>query len=252
MANYFPRWTNLLPLKIVVCLGAVGIGLTAAFTYYATPKALRVGYQPSQPIPYDHSLHVNQLGLDCRYCHSFVEHSGHANIPSANTCWNCHSKVAMGSAKLGPLYDAMGFEYDSKNKVLVEKKDADGNPVEGKPIEWVRVHKAPDYVYFDHSAHLNRGISCQSCHGQINEMEVVYHAEPHSMSWCLDCHRNPAEHVRPLEEVYNLDYDAKTYLKENEVKNVEGKRITDPKEFGQFLVSHWGISPKQSCSTCHR
>ena len=92
MANFFPRWANLLPLKIAVCLGAVGAGVVAGITYYATPKALRVGYQPTQPIHYDHNLHVNQLGMDCRYCHSFVEHSGHANVPTANTCWNCHSQ----------------------------------------------------------------------------------------------------------------------------------------------------------------
>lgn len=247
MANYFPRWTNLLPLKIAVCLGAVGFGLAAAFTYYATPEALRVGYQPSQPIPYDHDLHVNQLGLDCRYCHSFVEHSGQANIPSANTCWNCHNHVAKGSAKLEPLRSAMGVDADH----LPLKGEAG----KGHPLEWVRVHKAPDYVYFNHSAHLNRGISCQSCHGDVNHMEVVRHAESHSMSWCLDCHRDPAPHMRPLEEVYNLDYDAKVYLQENEVYKGEGEnrqRITDPKEFGQFLVTHWGISPKESCSTCHR
>jgi len=110
MANFFPRWINLLPLKIAVCLGALGAGVVAGITYYATPKAQRVGYQPTQPIHFDHNLHSSQLGLDCRYCHSFVEHSGHANVPSANTCWNCHQHVKKGSPKLAALRSAMGVD----------------------------------------------------------------------------------------------------------------------------------------------
>ena len=254
MANFFPRWTNLMPLKIAVCLGAIGAGVVAGITYYATPKSQRVGYQPTQPIHYDHNLHVNQLGMDCRYCHSFVEHSGHANVPTANTCWNCHQHVEKGSSKLAGLYDAMGFEGDG----ITQLKDTDGNPREGKSIEWVRVHKSPDYVYFNHSAHLNRGISCQSCHGDVHRMEKVYQAESHSMGWCLDCHRDPAKHIRPLEEVFNLDYDPVKYLEENEVIDTEGlivgknERIKDPEKFGKFLVAHWGVQPKESCATCHR
>jgi hypothetical protein len=254
MANFFPRWTNLLPLKIAVCLGAVGAGVVAGITYYATPKAQRVGYQPSQPIHYDHALHVNQLGMDCRYCHSFVEHSGHANVPTANTCWNCHQHVRKGSPKLAGLYEAMGLDADG----VTELKDASGNAVEPKPIEWVRVHKAPDYVYFNHSAHLNRGISCQSCHGDVHKMEKVYHAEDHSMGWCLDCHRAPEKHLRPLEEVFNLDYNAQEYLEQNEIIDTEGlivgkgERIEKPEDFGLFLKAHWGVQPKESCATCHR
>jgi len=247
MANIFPRWANLLPLKIAVCLGAVGAGLVAGFTYYGTPKAQRVGYQPTQPIPYDHNLHVNQLGMDCRYCHSFTEHSSHANVPTANTCWNCHQHVQKGSPKLAALRDAMAVDENH-----LPKKDVAGNPVEGKPIQWVRVHKSPDYVYFNHSAHLNRGISCQSCHGDVHKMEKVYQAKSHSMGWCLECHRAPEKHVRPLEEVFNLDYDAEKYLKKNDVRDAKDKRITDPEDFGKFLVAHWGIRPKESCSTCHR
>jgi len=253
MANFFPRWTNLLPLKIAVCLGALGATVVAGIAYYATPKAQRVGYQPTQPIHYDHSLHVSQLGMDCRYCHSFVEHSGHANVPTANTCWNCHKNVKKGSPKLSALRAAMGVDEDH-----IAIQDENGNPIEGTPIEWVRVHKAPDYVYFNHSAHLNRGISCKSCHGNIHEMEKVYHAESHSMGWCLDCHRAPEKHLRPLEEIYNLSYDPKIYLEENEVIDTaglivgEGERITEPEDFGLLLKKHWGIQPKESCATCHR
>ena len=243
MANFFPRWTNLLPLKLAVCLGALGTAVVAGFTYYATPKAQRVGYQPSQPIPYDHDLHVSQLGLDCRYCHSFVEHSGHANIPGANTCWNCHQHVQKGNPKLAPLRAAVGVDEDHKK--------LEGEAGEGFPIEWVRVHRTPDYVKFDHSAHVNRGVSCKSCHGDVHEMEVVHHDKSLSMSFCLDCHREPEKHLRPLEEVYNLDYDAEEYLRSNVVVDAGGKRIKTQEAFGKYLKDRHYIMPKQSCSTCH-
>lgn len=248
MANFFPRWTNLLPLKIAVCVIFVVLGLTAAFSYYATPKAQRVGYQPDQPIAYDHDLHANQLGIDCRYCHSSVDKSPSAGIPTANTCWNCHQHVAKGSDKLAPLRAAMGV-------------DKDHAVIEGavkKPIEWVRITKAPDYVYFDHSAHVNRGVSCKSCHGDVNHMEKVYHAKDLSMAFCLDCHRAPEKHLRPLEEVYNLDYDVLTYLEgKDELKKQIGFEKGDSAEkaqekLGNLLKTNWDIHPKDSCFTCHR
>lgn len=244
MANFFPRWTNLLPLKIAVCLGALGTVVVAGFTYYATPKAMRVGYQPSQPIPYDHELHVDQLGLDCRYCHSFVEHSGHANVPTANVCWNCHQHVAKGSPKLAALRGAIGVDVDHAPLV--------GEAAKGHAIEWVRVHRAPDYVYFDHSAHVNRGVSCVSCHGNVNHMRTVFHAKSLSMGFCLDCHRAPEKHLRPLEEVYNLDYDAEDYLRTHEVFDGEGERILTQLDFGQLLKEQWSVKAKESCTTCHR
>ena len=232
MANIFPRSFNLSPLKGLLCVGIVGITLILGFWYYATPKTLRVGYQPSQPIPFDHGIHVGEVGLDCRYCHSFVDESSHSNVPSANTCWNCHAHVAKESPKLEPLRRAMDESYEF---------------YDGKAIEWVRVHKSPDYVYFNHSAHLNRGVSCKSCHGQVNEMKVVHQAETHSMSFCLDCHRNPAAHLRPLEEVYNLDYTAEDFIKKHPELGVENQQ-----ELGEYLQKQWSINPKESCSTCHR
>ena len=104
MANIFPRWSNLLPLKIAVCAGTVAAGVALAFAYYATPKTLNVGYQPSQPIQFSHKIHVDQLGLDCRYCHSFVDVAGHSNVPTGSTCWNCHQHVQRDSPKLAPLH----------------------------------------------------------------------------------------------------------------------------------------------------
>lgn len=232
MANIFPRWTNLLPLKIAVCLGTAVAGIALAFSYYATPKTLRVGYQPSQPIPFSHKIHVDQLGLDCRYCHSFVDVAGHSNVPSGNTCWNCHQHVQRDSPKLEPLHRAM---------------DENHPQYDGKPIEWVRIHKSPDYVYFNHSAHVNRGISCQSCHGDVDKMEVVYQAEAHSMGWCLDCHRAPEKHLRPLEEVFNFDYGDKDVAKYVS----EGEGITTTEELGLKLKEQFQVHPKTSCATCH-
>lgn len=232
MANIFPRWSNLLPLKIAFCLGTVGAGVVLAFNYYATPKAQVVGYQPTQPIPFSHKIHVDQLGLDCRYCHSFVDVAGHSNVPTGNTCWNCHQHVQKDSPKLAPLHVSMDPAHPR---------------YDGKPIEWVRVHKAPDYVYFNHSAHVNRGISCQSCHGDVNKMEVVHQAESHSMGWCLDCHRAPEEHLRPLEEVYNFNYgdeDAKKYVADGSVETT--------KDLGKKLKETFNVHPKTSCTTCHR
>jgi len=232
MANFFPRWTNLLPLKIAICAVSVAAGVALAVTVYFTPKAQNVGYQPSQPIPFSHKIHVDQLGLDCRYCHSFVDVAGHSNVPTGNTCWNCHQHVQRDSPKLAPLHREMDVNYPG---------------YDGKPIQWVRVHKSPDYVYFNHSAHVNRGVSCQSCHGRIDQMEVVYQAENHSMGWCLECHRAPEAKLRPLEEVFNLKYDAEKYVADHGAEL--GVKTTE--ELGLKLKEHWQVKPKVSCATCH-
>ena len=216
MANLFPKSANALPLKIVIAVTVLGVTAVAGITYYFTPKYTRVGYEPKQPVSYNHYLHAEQLGLDCRYCHSHVDESGHANIPDAGTCMNCHSQVKKDS----PLLEPVRNSYAS-----------------GEPLEWVRVHKLPDYVYFNHAVHVNRGVSCVECHGKVNEMEVVYHAEPFSMAFCLDCHRNPEDAVRPLDEVYNLNWTPETEAAHAEMAD----RVID-----------WNINPPQSCSGCHR
>jgi len=255
MANFFPRWTNLLPIKIAICVGTAVLGIVAAFSYYATDKTQAVGYMPDQPIPYDHELHVNQLGLDCRYCHSFADETGQANIPSGNVCWSCHEKIKTNSPKLEPLRRAMDKTYEHYT---------------GEPVRWVKVYNSPDYVYFDHSAHLNRGISCVSCHGQVDQMRKVYRAKAHTMAFCLDCHRAPEKHLRPNEEVTNMKYTAKDYLAKHPeiakaVKEFElnGKKINSDldlskdseedcqKAFGLYLKDKWNINPKVSCATCH-
>jgi hypothetical protein len=221
MANIFSPAANSVPLKVVVIAVVLVATAVASVTYFWTPKWSRVGYMPTQPVAFNHYLHAENLGLDCRYCHTYVDESGHANVPDSGTCMNCHSNVRSpvvnpDSPKIAPIKAS----YES-----------------GEPIDWVRIHKVPDYVYFNHAVHVNRGVSCVECHGQVNEMEVVYHAEPLSMGFCLECHRNPEENIRPLDEVFNLNWAAED---------------ADPHWNASEAVLNWNINPPQSCSGCHR
>jgi len=217
MANIFPRGSNLLPIKLTICAAVLGAALTLGMWYYFTPKYTNVGYMPVQPVPFSHKIHVGQLGLDCRYCHSFVEVAAHSNVPNTQTCMNCHSQVQKENPKLKPIRDSWAT---------------------GKPVNWVQIHKTPDYVYFNHSVHVNRGVSCFSCHGPVNEMEVVYHYQPLSMSWCLDCHRHPENHLRPPSEVFNLSW-----------KPPVGQIQRD---IGLELKKEWNVNPPENCAGCHR
>ena len=226
MANIFPKWSNTLAPKAIVCGGLVATVLPLAIWYYFTPKYTRVGYMPTQPVPFQHSLHVQQLGLDCRYCHSYVEVSGHSNVPSTQTCMNCHAAIKSNSPKLQAVRDSW---------------------TTGKPVEWVRIHRAPDYAYFNHSAHVNRGVSCVSCHGKINEMEVVWHDQPQGMAWCLNCHRAPEKFLRPLSEITHLDWKP-----EDMGDNPDTGKPWTQLEIGTKLKHDWNVQPKQTCTTCHR
>jgi hypothetical protein len=224
MANIFPRGSNLLPFKLIFCLLVVGGAVSLAMPYYFTPKYTRVGYQPQQPVNFSHQIHAGQLGMDCRYCHSFVEVAAHSNVPTTQVCMNCHSQVQKENPKLAPVRESWAT---------------------GKSIEWVQIHKTPDYVYFNHSAHVNRGVSCVSCHGKVNEMAVVFHHEPQSMSWCLDCHRAPENHLRPLDQVTNLNWEP----------TPEGKETKQDAQLriGKDLKAKWGINPPdKNCAGCHR
>src|ERR1044071_2453184 len=152
MSDIFPKWTNRLPLQIAVGTVLVGTAVTAGVWYYFTPKYTRVGYQPIQPVAFSHAIHADQLGLDCRYCHSAVEKAWYSNVPSASTCMNCHNQVLKDSPRLE----------------LVRESAATG-----KPIPWVQVHKVPDYVYFNHSVHVNRGEGHAQRPGVINLIHLV-------------------------------------------------------------------------------
>jgi|TARA_B100000446_G_scaffold121776_1_gene113744 formate-dependent nitrite reductase cytochrome c552 subunit len=197
--------------------------VTAGLTYYFTPKYTRVGYQPTQPVPFSHSIHVQQLGLDCRYCHDGVEKSWYSNVPAADTCMNCHSAIRANDPKLEP--------------VRASYKD------QKKPVEWVQVHKLPDYVYFNHSVHVNRGVSCVECHGRIDQMDEVRHEKQFSMTFCLDCHRelspengDPNKRLRPLDKITDLAYE----------------RSGDTANRDRDFVKEWHIKTSENCSACHR
>ena len=222
MSAFFPKWANWLPLAIGAGLAVVGGVVTAGVAYYCTPKYTRVGYEPVQPVPFSHKIHAGQLGMDCRYCHNGVEKSWFANLPGASTCMNCHSQVLKDDPLLAAVRDSAAT---------------------GKPIAWVQVHKMPDYVYFNHSVHVTRGISCVECHGRIDQMDEVYHAKPLSMSFCLDCHRNPAAHIRPVNQVTHLGWQWST----NEAVAAEMQATN-----GVKFVHDWKVESLQSCSACHR
>jgi hypothetical protein len=217
MSDFFPKWTNNLPRNIIIGALLTGTAVTAGVTYYFTPKYTRVGYEPIQPVAFSHNIHATQLGLDCRYCHNGVEKSWYSNIPATSVCLNCHNQVLKDDDRLA----------------LVRESAASG-----KPIPWVQIHKLPDFAYFNHAVHVNRGVSCVECHGQINHMDEVYHAKPLSMSFCLDCHRDPARHVRPLDKITDLDWKAAD----------EDTQLANGRKF----IHDWKIQSLQDCSACHR
>lgn len=217
MSQIFPRWSNTLPLKVIAGVLLLATSAVAGIWYYFTPKYTRVGYDPLQPVAFSHNIHVEQLGLDCRYCHNGVEKSWYSNVPTATTCMNCHLQVLKEDPKLALVRDSVAT---------------------GRPIPWVQIHKAPDFVYFNHAVHVNRGVSCVNCHGQVNQMDEVYHAKPLSMSFCLDCHRHPENFLWPPNEVYNLNYQAQS----PQQQLAEGSR----------LVKEWNVKRLENCSTCHR
>ncbi len=211
----FPRWTDRLRPLLGLALVLTPVYLTVLFAYGASAENLNVGYEPEQPVPFSHALHAGELGLDCLYCHNTVEVADHAAIPPASTCMNCHERIRPESPKLAPVRAA-----------------AEG----GLPVEWIKVHDLPEYVYFSHAPHVAAGVSCVECHGRVDWMERVRTVEPLSMSWCLDCHRAPEKHLRPRDLVTDLDW----------------KPEGDPVELGRRLMAENGIHPRTDCSTCHR
>lgn len=190
VSTIFPKWTNKLPPLILAGVLGGGSAVIGGVWYYATPKYWRVGYMPTQPgSGFSHAIHAGKLGLDCRYCHSHVEESPEANIPSVSTCIGCHADGHVADTFARPAN--VQFVRDAWAK--------------DEPIEWRRIHKVPDYVRnFPHNVHINAGVSCFSCHGNIMEQQVVHQVESLSMSWCLDCHRNPEPHLVPKDKVTDL------------------------------------------------
>ena len=212
---HFPRWTDGLRPLMGIAAVLTPTYVVALFVYGASAETLNVGYEPTQPIPFSHALHAGQLGMDCRYCHSTVENAAMAAIPPLSTCMNCHDKILTNSPKLEPLREA----WES-----------------GGSVEWVKVHDLPEYAYFDHSVHVRAGVSCVECHGRVDQMEKVRTVAPLSMSWCIDCHRDPEPRLRPREHVFDLAWET------DEDREVLGARLRE----------QYGLNPRTDCSTCHR
>ncbi len=211
----FPESSN----RAALALAAGGLVATTLVIgvvwYYFSPRYTDVGFAPRQPVPYSHRLHAGDLGIDCKYCHASVERSAVANVPPTQVCMNCHAVVKRDSALLAPIRAS----YAS-----------------GQPIQWVRVHNLPDFAFFHHAMHVRAGVGCVECHGRVDKMEVVTQEEPLSMSWCLDCHRDPAPRLRPTEQVTNMRWQPPA----------------DRRSAGERIIAEKHLEPPVDCSGCHR
>ena len=216
MSQIFHRSAN--TIAKVSIFGAVFFvaGLLALFAKVnRSPWMTQARVAQAQPIQFSHERHVAGNGIDCRYCHTSVEESSFAGIPPTKTCMNCHSQIFAASPFLAPVRESFRS---------------------GTPIQWTRVHDLPDFVYFDHSIHVYKGVGCTTCHGQVDRMPLMYQEQSLQMEWCLDCHRRPEQYVRPREAVFRVDY------------------VPPPnqRELGEQLVAAYQIQKLTSCSTCHR
>lgn len=231
MKPMFPKWMNALPTIAFAVVNGGVIMVIAGMWYYATPKFWEVGYMPEQPgSGFNHQIHAGKLGMDCRYCHTHVEESWHSNVPAVTTCMGCHSE-----GKLGPKASAT----DAKVQFIRDAYEQD------KAIEWRRIHLLPDYANFPHNVHVGAGVSCYSCHGQIAGMPVVAQAEPLSMGWCLDCHRNPEENLVPKDRVTDLYWVEHEWMS----KSVEDRAVNGvtPEQLLDSLMRN----PPEHCAACH-
>jgi Cytochrome c7 and related cytochrome c len=216
MPQIFHRSTN--TYSKVSIFGAVfflGFLLWLFGAWSRSSWATQAGVAREQPVPFSHAHHVGDVGLDCRYCHTSVETSGFANLPPTKTCMNCHSQIWNTSPTLEPVRES--FRSD-------------------RSIAWTRVHDLPDFAYFDHSIHVNKGVGCETCHGRVDKMPLTWQKASLQMEWCLDCHRHPEQYVRPREAVFQMGYEPPI----------------DQETLGRQLVKEYKIQSLTSCSTCHR
>ena len=218
MAQVFPRsanWASKASILVgLVLVGSIlGIALNINRIYFVN----QVNVPIDQPVPFSHKHHVTGMGIDCRYCHTTVEESAFAGIPPTETCMTCHSQIWTEAPILEPVRASFR---------------------DNVPIEWNRVHDLPDFAYFNHSIHVNQGIGCQSCHGRVDQMPLMWKAESLNMEWCLDCHRDPAQYIRPRDQVFNMNY----------------QEPADQEVLGAQLVAEYGVQTSQltNCSICHR
>jgi hypothetical protein len=217
MAQVFPRSANQIAKASVVLAAALAVTV-AGIVVFVIPRSAYVTRQKearTQPVPFYHLHHVGGMGIDCRYCHTSVEKSAVAGLPPTKTCMNCHSQIFNQSPTLEPV--RASWRTDT-------------------PIEWVKVHDLPDFVYFNHGAHVNKGVGCTTCHGPVDKMAYVWQEESLLMEWCLDCHRQPEKYLRPKSEVFSTAW----------------KAPSNQLELGRKLAAEYRVKTQVTCSTCHR
>ena len=213
--THLPAWIDRLLRPGLALGGLAALYVLTVVGFGASPRTTDVGYAPEQPVPFSHRLHAGELQLDCRYCHDTVERAAHAAVPPTATCMNCHKAIHTDSPLLAPVRES--FANDT-------------------PLPWARVHDLPDHAYFDHSSHVAAGVGCVSCHGRVDQMDVVRQVEPLSMGWCLDCHREPAAALRPLDRVTDMDWTP-----------ADGGTAWQAE-----LARRGTFAASTDCSTCHR
>ena len=192
MAQIFDRSSNALARMSLVLTGLIVIALGVTLDQLQrSPWVTRQGQRADQPVPFSHKHHVQGLGLQCQYCHTSVEKSSYAGIPPTRTCMNCHAQIWTNADLLEPVRQSWAT---------------------GESIQWTKVHDLPDYVYFSHEIHVNKGMGCSSCHGRVDEMPIMYQQNTLQMEWCLNCHRNPAQNIRPTSEIYNMAWKSPSEL----------------------------------------
>jgi len=218
MAQVFPEQSNAIARSSII-LAIVGLGVlsAAAAALYRSPAVTQVRIAKEQPIPFSHERHVAGNGLDCRYCHTAVEESNSAGIPATETCMTCHSQIATYSELLEPVRQSYAT---------------------GERLEWNQVHNLAQHVYFNHSIHVQKGVGCETCHGQVEQMPLVWRAEVMTMEWCLECHRNPAQFIRPIEEIYTVGWQPP-----------EPQSVLGPQLVEAYHIDTEGLT---NCSVCHR
>src|SRR5262244_293153 len=222
MAQIFHRSANFIA-RASLLGGAVlaGAALTAVLVLARSPYITNQNVTRTQPVQFSHKHHVGDDGIDCRYCHTSVETSASAGLPPTTTCMNCHKQIWADSPYLEPVRASFRT---------------------GKPIEWIRVHDLPDFAYFNHSIHVNKGVGCSTCHGRIDEMPIAYQTSSLQMEWCLECHRAPERFIRPRDKIFDMTW------------RPENKGESQLAEARQWKAAYKIQGPKvlTSCSTCHR
>jgi hypothetical protein len=219
MAQIFHRSTNFISrFSVFSALFLIGFAVLAVLAAARSPYLTRQNITREQPVQFSHKHHVGDDGIDCRYCHTSVETSAFAGIPPTKTCMNCHSVLFSNAGYLEPVRES--YRTD-------------------KSIEWVKIHRLADFVYFNHSIHVNKGVGCTTCHGQVDQMPLIFQANTLLMEWCLDCHRNTDKVLRPLDKVYDMAWTAPANQDELGKKFHEERKIRSTSEL-------------TSCSTCHR